>query len=230
MSPREITGLEEFANAFRCGDELTVHGLHGRILRGRSEGDFETLTDDPARRAVIAIGADGLTQMLTATSTRAFDLIGYRTEHVRHLMNSGYKFRLVVFQKNGLLLRATWDNVAQIVSTAYPSVRDAMVKFLPALSLFPFDLWLEETNFDWVEVNKLGPYDWRYMTLERFERSRQWACDLRQFLYHTLSLKELFTGDGYTKTEKGVRGVKEYIMPNMKLADLGAHVVLPMDI
>ena len=35
--------------------------------------------------------------------------------------------------------------------------------------------------------------------------------DVRAFLYHTIHLRELFSGDGFTSDEDGQKGLKEYM-------------------
>jgi hypothetical protein len=45
-------------------------------------------------------------------------------------------------------------------------------------------------------------------------------------LFHTVQLRALFSGDGYTRDEAGTRGLMEYIAPNCKLTDLGEHVAI----
>lgn len=176
------------------------------------------------------MGADGLSKIASAPGMQMFEIIGYDPNYVRHLITTGHEFRLIVFPEHDNIPLATWDNVARIVGEVHPVTRKAFAQNLRELRMLPFGVWLEETNFNWAEVDKNGLEDPRYMTPSRFAESLQTACDLRRFLYHTVSLKELYAGDGYTYSDRGMRGMKEYIMPNMRLSNVGPHIVLPVEL
>lgn len=68
------------------------------------------------------------------------------------------------------------------------------------------------------------------MTYEAWEKSDKGLTALRALLYHTLHLRELFAGDGFTYDENGKRGVKEYLMPNKTINDIAGHVLHDLDV
>ena len=55
-------------------------------------------------------------------------------------------------------------------------------------------------------------------------------ANVRRFLYHTLRLSELYTGDGFTRTFDNRRGVAEYIMLNRRLNELKDSRIYALDI
>merc|ERR1712194_455074 len=58
---------------------------------------------------------------------------------------------------------------------------------------------------------------WRMTEGLLLKRSRQGKCrtaDVRAFLYHALNLNNLYSGDGYTYTHDGKRGISEYLAAN----------------
>ena len=79
-------------------------------------------------------------------------------------------------------------------------------------------------------VDKIGPKDKNFMTYKRFNNSEGTLIDLRAFLYHTVHLRELFSGDGFTYEEGGKKGLKEYIAPNCSLEELGEYLLIDMNI
>ena len=58
--------LDDYKNLFLQGKttSLPITGICGRILRGKSPKDFETLTDDPDRKLIMLMGGDGLERIL----------------------------------------------------------------------------------------------------------------------------------------------------------------------
>jgi hypothetical protein len=80
---------------------------------------------------------------------------------------------------------------------------------------------------DFFSVNetaiKMVSDDSRFMSEERFAKSSGSLPETRGFLYNCLGLNPLFDGDGYTKMEDGSRGVLEFLMPNVRVADIPHH-------
>eukprot|EP00965_Chrysotila_dentata_P118224 3907511-Pleurochrysis_carterae.AAC.1 len=49
------------------------------------------------------------------------------------------------------------------------------------------------------------------------------TADVRAFLYHAMNLNNLYSGDGYTYTQEGGRGFREYLAPNKQKEELGVE-------
>ena len=224
--------INEYAEFFKTGRKAvgTVTGLCGRIIRGKKPEDFETLTDDPLRKLVLLVGPDGLENLLGKTGYDMLIEIGYDKDYLVRKVKEGNEFKLVVFPEGGPAKLATWDNVIEVVSGVYPEVASKLWSNLNALKSTPFKDIETKAGFDFSEVDKIGPSDLRYMTYDRFKASAGSLMDARAFLYFTIHLRELFSGDGYTYTNEGRRGLMEFIVPNKPIRELGDNEILDIEV
>lgn len=222
--------MDDYILALKAGFLLDVPvDLQGRILRGSKPEDFLTLSDDPKREVVMVMGSDGLQTLLGKSGYEMLVAIGYERAFIAAKIQQGQSFKLIVFEDRGVL-PATWDNVARVVMMLYPETRPAFFQYLDVLKTTPFAAWQNRAGFNFLEVHLRGPKDPRYMTHDRFWRSSQTALDLRRFLYHTVSLSDLFAGDGFTRTYTGEKGLREYLLVNQPLVRLGRYRLVDLDV
>lgn len=204
-------------------------GLFGRIIHGTEDTDFEVLSPKVNRRLVMVLAEDGL---LLATKLPAYQMlaeIGYLPPYMKYLLEGGYRFQMLAFA-NKQPLFATWPNVIQAVCDSYPEVAG---KIEPHLSIFQqtkYPLFEKEAGYEFGPVDRAGPEDERFMTLGRFRRCSGTVLEARAFLYFTVRLFEHFRGDGYTSDRPGHRGLKEFIIPNQTLAELGNFAVCDLTV
>ncbi|MBD3351195.1 MAG: hypothetical protein GF364_06890 [Candidatus Lokiarchaeota archaeon] len=211
--------------------EGEITGLCGRILRGRKPEDFKTLTDEPERRKIIMLMAgDGLIKMLGTTGFQALKTIGYEREYIEYKLKDNYKFKLVVFAQSDLIKPATWNNVAEIVTLVYPDVKSKIYDQLDNLKSKTFKEIQDDVDISMKQTYRNGPNDPLFMTYDRFKSAEATLYNVRVFLYHTVELRDLFAGDGYTYDEEGNRGLMEYIAPNKPLDELGEHILIDLDV
>ena len=216
--------LDSFSEALVRGNAGLgmAAGLCGRIIRGTRPEDFLTLTDDPSRKLVMLMGPDGLEKLPGKTGYEMLIEIGYAADYItRKVVDEGNAFKLVVFPEGGPAKLATWDNVIDIVSATYPATASKLEQQRNALKVTPFDAIERQAGFSFAEVDKAGGTDPRFMTEERFVASGGSLWEARAFLHHSIHLRELFSGDGWTYTTAGERGLMEYIVPNRPIAELG---------
>ena len=221
-----FTGLNQFVQAFVSGQVLAVSGLCGRIIRGKKPADFTTLTDDPNRELVMLMGPDGLTKIMGKSGYEMLVAIGYEPEYLEHKVQEGNQFKLVVFPEGGAAKLATWDNVVEVVSSVYPDVASKLRRFLPSFKSQSFSQIEQNAGFRFLDVEKAGKNDYRFMTYDRFRLSQGNLWEARAFLYFTIHLRELFSGDGYTYDSQGNKGMMEYIVPNKPITELGDHRIV----
>lgn len=227
---RTVTTVEAYAEAFRQHEAVRVSRLGGRILRGKTEADFKTLTPDPLRKVVMTMGPDGLQKMPGKAGYGMLRAIGYTKRHIRARLAEKNFFRLAVFPESRARL-ATWDNMLAIMGEAYPATRRALQEHADALKRVPFRDLQAMAGFNFADISDQGPSHPQYMTPERFLVSNQTLVDTRRFLHDTGHLRELFTGDGYTYDEDtGRRGLREFAMLDRPLAQLGKHALLDIDV
>jgi len=224
--------LVEYKDLFVEGKKTTlpITGICGRILRGKSPKDFETLTDDPDRKLIMLMGGDGLERILGKSGYEALITIGYMLEYIEYKIKSGFEFKLVIFNEGEIAKLATWDNVAHIVSEIYPQAKIKIYSKLAELKSTPYSEIERDANRKFNIIDKVGPEDKNFMTYERFNNSEGTLIDVRAFLYHTIHLRELFSGDGFTYEEEGNKSLKEYIAPNCRLEELGEYYLIDMNI
>jgi len=229
----QATTTADYAAMIRNGKtKSSVEGLCGRIIRGKTADDFRTLTDDPNRKLVMLMGDDGLMKLLGKNGYDMLVEIGYEPNYIEHKVADGNQFKLVVFASGtstGALL-ATWDNVVRVVGETYPDVAQKLSFHLHNFKTISFAEIEAISGFDWSDVDKLGAADPRYMTHDRFRQSSGSLVEARAFLYFTVHLRELFSGDGYTYTSAGVRGLSEYITANRPIQELGGAQLVELTV
>ena len=214
-----LTGLAladpaEYAQAFREGRTGAAQGLCGRILRGQ---DFTRLTDDPRRKLVFVLGEDGLDALVGKSRLQMLEMVGYTPAYIRRKVDEGSRFKLVVFRQEQADL-ATWDNAVRLTGEAYPEAETRLRRQLPALRSTSFEMG------SWADVDRMGPGDPRFVTLDRYLTGPDSAAAARAFLYFTVHLRELFQGDG--RTHPG--GLREYLTLDRPLTELGDYRLLDL--
>lgn len=224
--------LDKYVAAFESGSNISynVTGLCGRILRGKKPNDFLSLSDDSNRDLVMLLGPDGLQALPGSPGYDMLLGIGYTRDFIRTKVLEGTMFKLVVFPESMTARLATWDNVSAVVSHVYPSVASKIQAQIPSLKELSITEIEEVAGYVFSDVFNNGITDPRYMTKERLEAAEGTLVDVRAFLYCTVQLRDLFSGDGYTYTPDGERSLMEYITKNALLSQLQPHALLNVDV
>ena len=131
---------------------------------------------------------------------------------------------------------ATWDGVIQLTRHIFPEALDDVLSNLNQLQTRDVDSFQEEAGFNFYDAKKnesgqfpeAPPY-FSYAHFCSLPKPRR-AWQVRAFLYCEMRLLKLFKGDGYMWTEEGVRGQKEYLVPNVPLSKLdpACSAIVPM--
>merc|ERR1712129_438017 len=137
--------------------------------------------------------------------------------------------------------QATWGNIADVVEKAFPENGEKLAAIIRTHlpDLVNRDWYRLQSEYVDVtgkvmsmhEARDKAPEDslqqqppWRMTEEMLLERERQGSCrpaDVRAFLYHALNLNNLYSGDGYTWSLEGQRGVTEYLAANLPRFELG---------
>jgi hypothetical protein len=125
---------------------------------------------------------------------------------------------------------ATWNNTLALVASSYPQAATMLTAARRTLKTTTFAQFEEQAGFSMAAVDRLGVSDERFITLERLLKSDGSALNVRRFLYHVTRLSELFSGDGYTYTPDGQRGLRENIMANRPISELKGSRMLELEI
>ena len=224
--------LDDYKDLFlnKTKNTTPINNLMGKITRGKTSKDFETLTHDPTRKIVMIMGFDGLERILGKSGLDSLVEIGYTQDHIHHLIDQGFKFKLIIFNSIDSCLLATWSNAAKLASKVYPKVKKKIYNNLEELEKVPYDTIEKESSMIWYDINKIGTSDPNFMTYKRFKRSEGTIIDVRAFFYFTLHFRELFSGDGYTYNQKGQKTLKEYICVNQKLKNFVDYRLIDIEV
>lgn len=211
-------------------DRSNFQRLSGRIIRGMEPEHFERLCFDPNRRLTFLMGEDGFNVLKGKTGYEMLKAIGYTHEFIEQIVKKGNQFKIIVFSEEIEVKLATWENFFLLASEAYPEFAADLLRHSEALQLLSFEDFEAAAGFSFDQVKIIGEKDERFMTYERYLHSNRDLLATRAFLYFTLSLKELYSGDGYTYDDQGNRGLQEYLVLNKKLLELGAYSLIDIQI
>jgi len=234
-----MTSTESFVEALRSSKirakSPTIpaslgRGCYGRLVRSLSAVPTH-LAEENDRRVVMVMGPGALRSLVGNTPYQMLVQIGHTQEYIAHKLSRGYKFSLVVFNRpKGALRLATWKNTLAIIASAYPQTASMLSAVARELKSKTFAQFEKEAGFNLAQIDALGANDSRSMNLERLLKSDGSALSVRRFLYHVTRLTELYSGDGYTWTHDGRRGVREYIMANGGITELRGSCILELEV
>jgi len=228
MRPADYAELIR-SRATHCDSEC--RGLYVRILRGRTPEDFVAMSDDPDRKVVMFVGGADSGSLVGLTSYEMLNRLGYTEDYIADLLESGQRFKLLVFKSNRNTFPTIWGTLPDVVGRIYSTrVGDMVARCLTELRDLTFTQIEQRAGFSFAEVNKLGKDDPRFMTVDRLLMSEGRVEHVRAFLYFSLHLKELFSGDGYTYTPDGRRGMKEHFALNKPVTELKDAVLVDLEV
>ena len=223
----EVETPEQYYTAFIAGAKCNVHGLFGRVLRGRAAGDFETLSDDPSRKIIFLMDAQGLQTIMGHSTPNVLKQIGYTPEYIQSLYRDHYQFKLIIFKKYSGTVSSTWDNILTLIKQAYgPGIGKIIERQLPYLKSKSYGEIESMAPTKFAAVHERGKADPEYITDDKLLASKGELWKVRSFLYHQLRLTELFTGDGFTLLSDGTKDAPAFVMLNQRLADLPSPKVI----
>jgi hypothetical protein len=208
----------------------TGRGCYGRLVRTLLPKPV-LLAEEADRRVVMVMGPGALRSLVGKSPYEMLVQIGHTEKYIAYKLSQGYKFHLAVFNRPaGELRLATWRNTLTLVASVYPQVAPMLKAASRELKATPFAQFEEQAGFSLAEVDRLGLSDDRFINLERLLTSDGSALSVRRFLYHVTRLTELYSGDGYTWTHDGRRGVREYIMANRAINELKGNCLLELEV
>ena len=179
--------------------------VFGRILKGKVGGDFDYLSSDLSRKIVFLLDIEGLRKISNVSDFEKLRIIGYPDSYINELLKSGHGFRLVVFCGDDSIAEATWDNLALMFDRDYS-------KDFPELNR------LFCANVDGFKRRYSGRLP--KQVFEELKQERGDAWKIRGHLARALNVNANFSGDGFSRSPKGERQVREFIGRNGKLSEL----------
>ena len=205
-------------------------GCVGRLIRGKSEADFESLTPDPNRRVVFLMDSDGLGKLEGKSGYQQLMEVGKSPKEILdEIQNQGLRYKLIVWPgDSGPTRQATWDNLLDMMSEQYPQVADKIQACREDLKAEKtFSKWEQQAGFEFGDVKRGDP---RYIGYEELQGREGKPWEVRAFLYNACNVNSLYSGDGFTKRPDGSQGVPEYIVPNLKVSQLPSARVINVNV
>ena len=234
MNPSDYISLLQ--NGYPCRPG-SAKGLCGRIIRGVTSQHFEKLSDDPTRLVVMLTDSEGLEAMPGKSGYDMLVTVGHHPDHIKSKLATNHTYKFVVFPE-GEALAATWENAFKIAAQVYPDIRPNLYQNYDALSSGDKTISSGKTKA-FRDIEELAGYkfmdadrktDSRFMSYENYVASSMGVVATRALFYHTLHLRELFAGDGYTYDENGKQGVKESFMLNKPIKDIAGALIFDLDV
>jgi hypothetical protein len=187
-----------FTARFGAGESFSspspAAGFAGRVLRGRRDEDFLTLSDDPQRRIVFLLDAGAMENMVGLSGGGILRRIGYDGAFIAQLLARNTRFKLALLPLITMRL-ATWDNLLDLVVEAYPDWREKIAGSRETLKRLDYD---------------------------RVIASGGTATEVRQFLHDRLNVNRLFAGDGFTRHENEHENERSLPGPGSRYAEYAA--------
>ncbi len=231
--------LDRYTHLLRSGQPMPVgekiEGLWGRILRGNKPEDFLTLTNDPERFVVLLLDEVGLSALPGKSGFDQLIATGYTVQDIEtEIVSHRNQFKLVIFPAFEEAVLATWGNILDMVCQEYPRVASLIQRHRVLLTQSPSRLsfsWFEDQRgYKWGDVCEVGKSDSRFMTQERLLQNEGSLVDVREFLYHSAHLRELFSGDGWLYDKDGNRRERELVVRNQFIKNLGDYRLIDLDV
>ena len=225
------SSLEDQARRIAAGQKIRFDQpelVMGRVIRGINETDFTTLTDDPRRRVIMLMDGSGIEGFSGGTRDEILGKIGYPADYIRYLLEKGTTFRLTLFPRPCDAVLADWSGLGFVLERLYDSKISALFeRHRSSLTTLRF-ADIEAQGEKMSDAYKRGSADPTFMTSERLSQDAT-LWQFRAFLYNELRLNELYSGDGYIRTESGERGNAEYFFVNRPISTIPGAVSVKLE-
>lgn len=217
--------LTQVASNIRSFNLNTVPPLiFARILRGNIDAHFQKLSTDAGRDIVMLMDAQGILETFGRSGgTPPLEKIGYTRDYIKELVASGTKFKLILIKGNSGIRPATWKNLGSYLKQVYGSGHIVNQLFAKHYSELQAKSFSELSEYYGPTINKA--------TNSKTLTAGSSLWEFRSFLYNELRLTELYTGNGFTQTPDGQRGLAEYFIVNSEINEekIGPHEIVDIN-
>lgn len=222
--------------------------LSGRMTHGDShdpEFGRGLLSSDRWKRLSWIFGSDALPGFLGKSAREICLQLGFGEKWLDDKIPKGKKFKLAIFPSLSVDAQpATWDGIRCLVERTYPEVWPKILRHLPQIRAMRIEEIEAQANYkdglDMLQTNLVarhgGALDTEgesdsenYISLQRLLKREGTLVEVRQFLWDEVGVKGLYSGDGYTLSEDGKKGVREYLARNRRLEDIEGCVLFDVD-
>ena len=232
-SERTITPSERVTPADYCAifagrraAPVALAGVCGRLIRVGAGQSPEYLSYPPERRLAWVVGPDGLAGMVGKTGLQILLDLGTKPCRIWDNLRQGMRWVMAVFPEASCTW-ATWDGLFDAIGRHHPAgVVERLHRWAGALPNGTGLLTEEQKARYGNPAVREHPDHPDHMTPERYLAGADTPANAWLFLWHSVGVNDLYTGAGYCRSVGGHDGIREYLAPNARVAELGASVSL----
>lgn len=168
------------------------------------------------------IGPENTCQLNGMTHREILMSVGYEVKWLNRKISNELEFYLVIFREDKCFdatgtvpVNATWEGIFHLIKMKSQTCADKLLAVWENIKQIPCELD--------GPIDQVSPEE--YAVVGSFEGFANFEGEItaalgRKFLRHTMKCTSLYRGDGYAYSQNGERGVKEYLMPRVKVANL----------
>jgi|SaaInlStandDraft_6_1057023.scaffolds.fasta_scaffold12007_3 hypothetical protein len=222
-----VQKVYEIATAFKSKTLSKVNNkIFARILRGKQDSDFLTMTHDLNRKIVFYLDSKGIEELTTLSDYDKLIKVGYPDKYIHKLLHEGYFFKIVIFKNNAMITSASWENVGKLVNWVHANQSNFYKNAYSQDMVIKISRNIPHLISAYSNIAVSSPEE-VYNSL-RQQGGELW--EVRKYLHKNLNLNKNFTGNGKTYTDKGELGVPEFISPNIKISDLNESIIIDLKV
>ena len=210
-------------------EENSHREYYGRIMSFPNTitiDELEYITFSPDAIFPFVMGPDTIHHLKGKSINDMFEFIGYTKKDLQMKIEGEEKLVLVFFtgysiptegdsQRVEPPLLATWDNVLTLIDRTNSICGERVRNVLPTIQTKPYESY--EFDIDKLQSDIRSQVE----SFDSFANSSHTSPQMvRAFLRHTLKLKKLYSGDGYSYNERNEKGSKEYLIPRVRIKEL----------
>lgn len=204
--------------------------FYGRVLHGSEPENFRFLSHPDKAHAWI-FGADALECFARQSPLEILRTLGYSDGWIQRKVEDGCIFKMVVFPMTSAhCVRATWESVFLLARAGDPTCEQDFCKWAPQLkAAYPSITGGEDATELGLEA--LAHRNYSRSTYQPNPTDAEGFRRAKDLLVQRMGVNDQFTGDGYTMNINGGkarRGVREYLMPNVKINDIPGALFLDL--
>lgn len=207
----------------------TDYRFYGRVLHGSAPDNFRFLSHPDKAHAWI-FGSDALECFVRRSPLEILRTLGYHDGWILQKVEDGCVFKMVIFpMPSEHCVRATWESVFRLARMEDPTCAQDFCRWAPQLKA-AYPSIARDGLHGLVHkalargIHSRNAYQPNPTDAEGFRRAKD-------LLVQRMGVNEYFTGDGYTMNMndgKAERGVREYLMPNLKIEDIPGALILDL--
>ena len=212
-----------------------IERLSLRIIDGASEELLSVMDPMESRKFVFYVNGAELRHWVGVSTEALLDWVGIPKDVVAQKKEAGHRFRLLFVDAGEAMLWGTWDNVLRRIEIDYPQVAERARRHIPSLrdaGVFGPELYQRiqalDPSRDLSTVFASYGLDPKHEITGAYLKMEDSPFNFRAWLFAQLEFWDLYAGNGYTLSNEGKRGFREYIGPNYDLKKIESAIAVEL--